>query len=179
MLKKLALLSTLCLSLPVSYADNLAPYVGAGLGVQVNTASSGSNYRGVPFNVLAGYGGVINQNFYLAGEFNATLFNAEMNNNYGNIKTSYSYGLSAIPGLMLSDHTMLFGRAGLLQSRFSTNTSRTGGVLGLGLQTLLTQDVDIRGEYNYVSFGSFTNNARYYGAPRSDIFNLSLIYKFQ
>lgn len=189
MLKKVLFTSAvLALTSSVAFA-NAGPYVGAGLGVQVNTSSgvaSGipvssnpGNFRGVPFNVFAGYGSVINQNFYLAGELNGTLGTGEISNS-NKMKTSYGYGASVLPGVMLSDHTLAFARVGIVRTRFSdANQTATGGQVGVGLQTSLTQNVDVRGEYDYTGYGSFNNSVGRVSSPRTDAFNASLIYKFE
>lgn len=177
-------------SVSVAFA-NSTPYVGAGLGIATNTSSSVAtgvingvvqnspgNFRGVPFNVFAGYGGVVNQNFYLAGEVNGTIGTAELSNNNG-LKTSYGYGVSIIPGVMLSDHTLAYGRLGVVRSRFTNaNNSQTGGQFGVGLQTCVTQNVDIRGEYDFTAYRSLNNSIGRVSSPRQDAFNLGLIYKF-
>lgn len=184
MLKKILLTSAVA-ALTITQANAMtAPYVGAGLGITVNTSSnvsansagSPANYRGVPFNVFAGYGGIINQNFYLSGEVTGTVGTADLDNN-NNLKTSYAYGVSVLPGVMLSDNTMAFLRAGVVRTRFSNaNETRTGGQIGVGLQTCLTQNVDLRGEYIYTGYRSF-NSTHNVSAPRSDAVNLSLVYK--
>jgi len=185
MFKKILLsLSMLAATAGVVLAAGPAPYVGAGLGVTTNTTNNGmfGSYRGVPFNVLAGYGGVISDSFYLAGELNGTVANAELNNN-GVVKTTYSYGASILPGVMLSDHTVAFARAGIVRSRFSDlSKNQTGGQFGLGLQTGLTQNVDLRGEYDFSAYRSVSQKFAGYNfssSPRQDAFNLSLIYKFE
>jgi len=185
MFKKI-LLSSAILASSASFAMSApAPYVGAGLGVTVNTSDIKANgvvgnYRGVPFNVFAGYGGIVNQNFYLAGELAATLATGDIQDN--GLKSSYGYGVSILPGVMLSDHTLAFGRAGIVRSRFpKQNSNSTGGELGLGLQTSLTQDIDLRGEYDFVAYraiNSTTNGTHYSTSPRSDQFNVALVYKF-
>lgn len=181
------MLSTAALANPV-------PYVGAGLGIVTNTSSSvakGSvatpfgrytfaqpgNFRGVPVNVFAGVGSLINQNFYIGGEVNGTIATGEIESNNG-LRTTYAYGASVIPGLMLSDHTMAYARAGVVRTRFtSANETRTGGQIGLGLQTSVTQNIDVRGEYDFTAYGSFNNGVGRISAPRSDAFNLALLYK--
>lgn len=178
MLKKLILASTtMALTAGVAFA-NPAPYIGAGLGINTNTSSTG-NYRSMPFNVLAGYGGLIDQSFYLAGELNATLGAAEISD-VGIMKTTYSYGVSILPGVMLSDKTLAFARIGLVNTRFTDQDARTkpGAQFGIGLQTAVTQNVDLRGEYDYTAYRSF-NQSTYARAtnPRTDAFNLSLVYK--
>jgi opacity protein-like surface antigen len=160
-----------------------APYIGAGLGITANTSNNSdskfSSYRGMPFNIFAGYGGIVNQNLYLAGELNGTLLTGELSNGGSNsLKTSYGYSASIIPGIMLSDHTMAYARAGVVRSRFpNSHTMSTGGQAGLGLQTTLTQNIDLRGEYDLTAYRSI-NHHNMSTAPRSDGFNLGLVYKF-
>jgi len=191
MLKKILLASSILVATSTIAAANTAPYVGASIGVIANTSDSAAygkngntsltsmaNYRGVPFNVFAGYGGVINENFYLAGEFTGTLGTADISDN-NRVKTSYAYGGSIIPGLMLSDHTLAFLRAGVVRSHFSNaDKSKTGGEAGLGMQTTLTQNVDIRAEYDFIGYSSFHNSMGRVDSPRTDAFNLGLVYKF-
>jgi opacity protein-like surface antigen len=100
------------------------------------------------------------------------------------LKNKYGYGLSFIPGLMLSDHTMIYARAGVVRTRFEDSVSGyknrktlTGGQVGLGLQTSLTQNVDLRGEYDFTTYGSQTIDGTKI-KPRTDTFTLGLIYKF-
>ncbi len=186
MFKKLLCVSSLLISTAVT--AHPAPYVGAGLGVNVITSTSvatssgfgqAANFRGVPYNVFLGYGGVVTDTFYLAGELTGTLATSTISNKNG-LKTSYGYGVSVLPGVMLSDHTLAFARAGFVRTRFTNaHSMQTGGQLGAGLQTSVTQNVDLRGEYDFTAYHSFDNNHGRISAPRSDAFNLSLIYKFE
>ncbi len=186
MLKKiLAVSSIIAVTSGVAFAST-SPYVGASLGITANTATSQTfgSYRGVPVSVFAGYGGVINQNFYLAGELTGTLATGEISNQ-GAVKTSYGFGGSILPGVMLSDHTLAFARVGVVRTHFSqvrvptTSTSRdqTGGQFGLGMQTNVTQNIDLRGEYDFIAYRSI-NAGGYSAKPRSDVATASLIYKF-
>jgi opacity protein-like surface antigen len=182
MLKKLLLACAILTATSGAALASPAPYVGASLGITDNTPNSSSSvagsFRGAPFGVLAGYGGLLNESFYLAGELNATVATADLNNS-GILKSTYGYGVSILPGVMLSDHTMAFARAGIVQSRFSTaGKNATGGQVGLGLQTSLTQNVDLRGEYDYTAYRSISN-AGFSTSPRSDTATVSLIYKFE
>lgn len=191
MLKKILYVSaiTSLLSANLAYA-NAVPYVGASLGVIANTSDvkivgasvAGGNFRGMPVSVFAGYGGVINQNFYLAGEIFSTLATGTLNTNNG-LKTTYDFGISLNPGVMLSDHTLAYVRVGGLRTRFSSqNETLSGWQFGFGLQTSVTQNVDLRGEYDYVTYNSFNYSTGSSGStsitPRSDQFHLALIYKF-
>lgn len=188
MMKKILLASAIAAVTSSVAVAHTAPYVGASVGIINNTQnvktngsnSTGGFYRGVPVNLFAGYGGVINQNFYLAGELNGTVGTMNISDD-NNMKTSYGLGASIIPGVMLSDRTLAFARAGVVRSRFSGNdTTRTGGQFGFGMQTCLTQNVDLRGEYDFVAYqaknqtsGGITSSV----APRSDQFSLGLVYK--
>jgi len=181
MLKKIFLATALLASTTtVAMAfDNLNAYVGVGTGVTTNTSSNSAfgSYRGMPLNAFIGYGGVFSENFYLAGELNGTLATANISNSTI-LKTNYGYDLSVLPGMMLSDSTLVFGRAGIIRSRFpNQNDWSTGGKFGLGMQTGLMQNIDLRGEYDFVAYRS-VNVLGGTASPRSDQFNLSLVYKF-
>jgi opacity protein-like surface antigen len=187
MFKKILLgTAILASTVGIAAAAGPAPYIGAGLGIATNTPSNnglfGSN-RGTPFNILAGYGGIVSGSFYLAGELNGTVGTAVINDN-GSLKTTYSYGASILPGVMLSDHTLAFARAGIVRTRFSElSQSVNGGQFGFGLQTGLTQSLDLRGEYDFTAYRSVNMNLapnfRLSTSPRQDAFTLSLVYKFE
>lgn len=173
MFKKVILVSSI-LAISTSLATaNTAPYIGASTGITTNTNWM-ANSRGAPFNVFVGYGGIVTQSIYLAGEVIGTLWTAQLADHY--MQSSYGYGASIIPGLMLSNHTMAFGRLGAVRTHFTFNGTgmSTGGQAGLGLQTTLTQNVDLRGEYDYTAY----NTVNGLSSPRADAFSVGLIYKF-
>lgn len=202
MLKKLVIATAvLAASSTVAMAAG-TPYVGVGLGV--NSASNGIKTnngttiknlgaRGALLDVFAGYGIVVNQNIYLGGELFGTATSSQakvtvFNGNFTRVTTKNSYGVSFIPGVMLGEHTMAYARAGLVRTAFNSSnnsagvySSRTqsvnGGQLGLGLQTTVAQNVDLRGEYVYTSYRSFRVGAAKV-SPNSDQFNLAVVYKF-
>lgn len=197
MLKKFLLSSAIVVATAGTAIASPAPYVGASIGITNNYANvtdssfglngqSEGTYRGVPFNVFAGYGGVVSQNFYLAGELGATIGTANISKN-SNLKSGAGVSASIIPGIMLSDHTLAFARAGVVRTKLNktpdTDTAgdkmgtRTGGEVGLGLQTSLTQCVDLRGEYDFVSYRSKTVDGMKI-SPRSDQVAIGLVYKF-
>lgn len=175
MMKKI--ISSLCVlyavsSFAASESDVIgapAPYVGGSVGLIVNTDGNGGFFRGLPFMLSAGYGGSVNSNFYLAGEIFSTLFTPSLDDK-GSVKSTYNYGISVIPGFTVSDHVMTFLRLGIVKTHFSqSNSLKTGAQFGVGLQTNLSQTLDLRGEYNYI---------RYNGSLIGDQFSLGLIYKF-
>src|SRR3990167_5578920 len=103
MFKKLLIVNALLALTGSAFAAS--PYVGAGLGVAVNTAGPSSSvkaYRGLPVSVFGGYGGLVTQNVYLAGEVFAGTDALELEN-YG-MRSTYNFGASVLPGLMLNDH---------------------------------------------------------------------------
>jgi opacity protein-like surface antigen len=177
MFKKLLLASAMfAISSGVAFANG-APYMGLSTGVITNTAKS-ANFRGMPGTIFAGYGASAGQGVYLAGEVFGTIGTATITDN--GAKSTYSYGLSFIPGMMLSDHTMGFLRIGLMRTRFTpqgpvASTTVSGGQLGLGLQTSLTQNWDLRGEYTYVAQRRISSLI---GDIRTDAATLGLLYRF-
>ena len=183
MYKKIILASAiLAATVGVAAASAPAPYVGAGLGitnnsVTFNDAKTGGAYRGVPLNVFVGYGGVLSSNFYLAGELSGTITTANISDNTG-LKTSYGMGASVLPGFMLNDSTLAYARVGVVRSHFTDSAfgNTNGAQFGLGMQTSVTQNLDVRGEYDFVAYKA----EKFLGtsvAPRSDQFTVGLVYK--
>lgn len=201
MLKKLILATAILALTNVAYANG-APYLGASVGVNTDTfkltndANDSLTFggRGAVGNVFAGYGTMLTQSFYLGGEIFADLtstssdINIDSDNVNDSFKEKYGYGISLIPGLALSDQTMAYVRLGAVRSKFevketspaSATDSKTlnGAQFGFGIQTNLTQNVYLRGEYDFVTYRSATFNGND-TKPRTDQFNLGLIYKFE
>lgn len=187
MLKKGLLAIILSVLTPIVHAtSDPYPYVGASLGITSNTATKEifGSYRGAPVGIFAGFGGVIYQSFFLAAELSATLFTTEISNQ-GAVKTNYGGGISILPGIELCDQTILFGRLGVVRTHFSnvrlpaitTTRNMTGGQFGAGIQTGIGQNLDLRGEYDFIDYGTLSAGG-YSAKPRSDIATVSLIYKF-
>ncbi len=146
-------------------------YVGGGLSVN-NVNSS----TGLVANIFAGIGKTLddNQKYYLGGEVLAEGSPAYTSSSHWD-RTTYGLGASIIPGLMLNKDTMAYGRVGVkLLHNIGTGNFHTGGQLGLGLQTNVAQNWDVRGEYSYTGYGiikDFTKNG-------SNQLGLGLVYKF-
>ena len=177
-MKKIILASAMLAATVGVTAVNAAPYVGASVGVTVNSSTNavGGNpgvFRGIPVKVFAGYGSMLSQAFYLAGELTGTLGTGEISTS-NNMKTSYGFGLSVLPGVMLNDNAMAYARVGYVKSRFSSlNSMVNGAQFGLGLQTSVTQNMDVRGEYAYTDYA----NVGSVRSPRADEYTLGLVYK--
>lgn len=177
-MKKIILASAILAATVGVTAVNASPYLGASVGVNVNSSTNavGGNpgvFRGIPVKVFAGYGNMLSQAFYLAGELTATLGTGEISTS-NNMKTSYGFGLSVLPGVMLNDNAMAYARVSYVKSRFSSlNSMVNGAQFGLGLQTSITQNMDVRGEYDYTDYA----NVGAVRSPRADEYTVGLVYK--
>jgi len=175
MLKKLSVTSfILAATSQLAFAD-AAPYLGISVGILDNTANT-ANYRGLNTTVSAGYGGILAQNFYLAGEIMLTPGQKSLDDN--GLKSGAGYGISVLPGVMVSDRTLVFARLGFVRTRFNPTglpeKTVRGDQIGLGMQTELTPNWDLRTEYSYTSYASLTGIS----SPKSDLFSVGVTYKF-
>lgn len=177
---KKSLIALFILTPIVAYAS---PYMGLSMGVNVNTSdevgmfnASAANYRGIPLTLSGGYGIDLRGPFYIAGELFITPTTGELSSSRGNyLKTTYGYGLAFIPGVQLSEHTVGYARLGLVRTHYeSQNADVNGAQFGLGLQTSVTQNWDVRGEYAVTAYDNFKEVS----SLRSDQFNLGVVYRF-
>lgn len=178
MFKKIVLASAILAATAGVASANPAPYLGASVGVSnvssKNVAGLANYHRGVPFKLFAGYGGIVSDSLYLAGELEGTVGTANITDKNA-LKTTYGFGLSVIPGVQLSKDTLAYVRAGVVRTRFKeVKKYATGGQFGFGLQTAVASNIDLRGEYDFTAYKNVANIK----APRSDAFNLGLVYKF-
>lgn len=155
------------------------PYVGASVGPLVNVAGAPANYQGFSGLLSVGWAHMMNKSVYIAGEFfggsNANLKDSSIAGNLTSVSSSYTYGFDVIPGFMITDHVLAYFRAGVVRNQFNNvNVGRTGWQVGLGGQTNIYKNIDIRSEFIYSQYNSITG----VGTPRSDQFNLGLVYKF-
>jgi opacity protein-like surface antigen len=159
-----------------------APYLGVAVGSMVN--SGDGSYRSLNAQLFGGYGAMLNESWYLAGEIFGTPGNAKISDRPNSAtattysyKTSWDWGLSIIPGYMLNNSTMAYLRGGWVQTRFNgSNVSQTksGWQLGAGMETAIAQNWDLRGEYVYSRFKNVNN----LGNVNSDRVNVGVVYKF-
>lgn len=171
MFKKLLLIGTILAASPCLSAAKGIPYLGVGFGIQ-NTQA----YTGLLGTVSGGYSITAGQyqNYYFAGELFADSGSLPLCQNYYR-RTNYGYGASFIPGIILRETVLAYLRMGIETFRYSTTLNHfTGGQLGLGLQTRISDKWDIRGEYVYTGKAIFEG----FGTVRFTIFKLGLVYKF-
>jgi len=153
-------------------------YLGFSVASRVNYTSSPAVYNGLEGTLLGGYGWLWDQ-WYAALEIFVQDSTQITNNtsSVGSAKSSWGYGLSILPGYMLVDNVLGYLRLGIVETRFSTRSSNLlGGQIGLGLDTALCNNWDLRAEYVYSFYNSISNHG---GNPKSQQFNLGLVYKFQ
>lgn len=174
-----------------------------------STNQSATGWMG---SIFAGYGRYFDW-FYLAGELSAATSNASSNVSFnatddegnaaafnGNFKARTTYGIHIIPGIKLSDSSLLYVRAGWVRTNskvnvsgaftdadtapatnvgFSDSNSRwtSGGMYGVGIETYVADNVSVRGEYTYTSYNNVnTNFGRF--QPSNNEFELGLLYHF-
>lgn len=160
------------------YSFMSGPYLGLSVGIRGNYTGAPTVYKGVEGNIALGYAGVLSPAFYLAGEIFAsdswTIKNRAAPGVNG-VKTTWNYGISILPGVMLTDYVMGYLRLGAVHSRFSNaSVNRTGWQVGLGAQTNLAPCWDLRGEY----VASFYNRITTVGRPRTDVTSIGVVWKF-
>jgi outer membrane immunogenic protein len=204
MLRKIVMVAAVLVTTSsVAFADGV-PYVGADLGLNSssfslkNSAGNKTNLHssGVTGGLFAGYGVTVNQNIYLGGEAFVNTGSMSTSTKTTNtrttdkLKTTYSYGLDFMPGYKFTESTMAYLKAGIVRTRFkltqnaptsnlsgSSENTVTGGQLGLGLQTDVSSNVAVRGEFLHTSYNSFTA----FGSkvkPTNNQVNFGLVYKF-
>lgn len=164
-----------------TYVFTAGPYVGFSVGSRVNTATDPVHFRGIDGILSLGYGAMLNPAFYLAGEIwglgtvNVKDYPSTPRTTTFSTKSNWSYGASVLPGYMITDYVLGYVRLGVQRTRFNgQDETENGWHAGLGGQTNLTQNWDLRGEYVYSRYQS----VRAIGRPQSDQFNLGLVYKF-
>lgn len=206
------MLRHLCITLFVFiiYLCYAAAYASPYIGINTSFNSTEWNVKhasqkttsyhsdGVSGGVFGGYGEMVNQNLYLGVEGFANINSVNTENKVidayqttVNLKSTYSYGASILPGIKAGKDTLIYARMGLIKTRFeltqnpapnfygaqsTTGNTVTGGQLGAGVQTGVTKHVDIRGEYVYSAYRSFSafNNKI---SPNNNQVNMGLVYK--
>lgn len=165
-----------------TYPQTPRAYIGASIGPVVNITGSPSAFQGFSGILSLGYGAFLQPNFYLAGEIFgqgiAQIKNYNNNSTGLSGKQTSAFGLDIIPGYMITDYVLGYIRLGVDRGHFnntgSGNSNATGWRVGLGGQTNIYQNWDLRGEYVYNQY----NNISTVGKVLSNQFNLGLVYKF-
>jgi opacity protein-like surface antigen len=165
--------------IPTYYSYKVGPYAGVSIGGINNTVSTPASYKGLSGIVSLGIGHLNYQNIYIAGEIwgdtSATIknFPVAKSRNYS-ISSSWGYGFDIMPGLVFNERVLTYLRLGVLSRNFNDIQQTRGGLrIGLGGQTNLFKNVDLRAEYVYSQFHGTS-----LGTPLTDQYNLGVVYKF-
>ena len=156
------------------------------LGLRTNYSSSPSAYKGLEATILGGFGYLSRSGFYIAEEVflgDGVQLQGYTHHNHDKpgVKTSWSAGLSLLPGYLILDNVLAYGRLGVIKSYFSNaGGNANGGQVGLGAQVALTESWDLRGEYIYSFYSAVSGSCSSPddAAVKSDQFNVGMIYKF-
>lgn len=194
MIKKIFIASAICVI--SSTTVNAGPYVGLSVSNNIGSWQIKDMYgvnnkvgaRGSMATFFAGFGNVYRAPMYVGGEVFANTTSSQsatkhINNITGKIKQTYSYGVSVMPGVMLGQSAMVYGRLGYVKTRFqvrtnvSTNNTVLGTQFGLGLQGTMSDGLDLRGEYTYTGYRSLTAFNKIFN-PSNSQFTVGLVYKF-
>lgn len=171
-------------------------------GVSLFQQNPELNAVGVSYTLLAGYGRYFDPPLYLGAEIfynvsqantsqNVGIFNGQTGVYYVKAVVQDSYGASLIPGVKLSDNTLLYLKGGytrLDMRNYETsvalgvNNAQSGGAngihWGLGLQTNLYKNWSLRGEYTHLNAQNFKTSVGTTVTPSDNQFMLGFIFHF-
>lgn len=134
----------------------------------------------------AGLGWVFQDHYYLGAEVFGDVTNTKISVADESVKNKYNYGIDLVPGVKISDSTMLYGKVGYVRGKFtadanvegynfSDSTNRNGLQLGLGMETMITNNVSAKLEYDYNYFSKFSDTDT---RPVVDQVKLGVAYHF-
>ena len=154
---KLLVLGTI-VSAPLTTAYAGSFYVGAALPYLVINSGSASN-QGFNPRLTFGYGALLTNWFYLSGEVFGGPFYLQTYNNdeplKGNLRVTYSYGASLLPGVNFDGALVMYLRLGAIGTRFNqTGSNKVSWQGGIGLEDRISPEWSIRGEFDRTSYGS-------------------------
>lgn len=170
---------------------------------EIVTANPPLSARGWNGSIFAGYGQYFDY-FYIGAELLANTTNAQVTYGTGEglgfydakFDVNASYGVSLLPGVRLSNATMMYVRLGYLRTEFkaretfvdddlpllvfsgSTTEWKNGFQYGLGMETLVCDNLSLRGEYTRTQYSSFRSSDITSWDPSNNQAVLSLIYHF-
>lgn len=177
--KIILLVLCICSAMNVFAINSL--YVGAG-ATFLNTRPSRnvSSFNGTAPNAFIGYGGWMDDYWYLALEALAVFNPHGSNSNHNNIfdlssRSRYLYSLSLIPAVNLDNTVILFFRIGAVRASFpDVNIAKNTWQVGAGLEAPVYCNWSIRGEYDYAPFSGI----RDIGTVTSNQVSIALVYRF-
>lgn len=145
-----------------------------------NITSNNVDFEGVTPRLSLGYGAVIPPLFpvYMGIEIYGSPQSLTIHNHKQGtpgLKPSYHLGASLMPGVYLDQVLIGFARLGVVYTHFKNlDATRTGFEAGLGLQARVSDKWDLRGEYDYVTYGKINP----LGNVTSGTYIFGAVYKF-
>ena len=200
MFKKCLVASLFIVFTPPVFAITPAPYAGFAFGLNntywtlQNPLSGKTNFNGngKTLKLLGGISALLAPTFSMAGEVFVSDTSTQTgtralddNGLNASARETYSYGLSVLPGYLLTPDTTLYARLGLVRAHFEINTKPgnsandtiTGGQTGVGLALALSKNLSLRGEYNYNFYQTY-NALNYSIASNASQLSVAFVYKF-
>lgn len=165
-------------SLSFASAEAGSLYLAPSILLQ-NITSDDGNFRGLSPKLSLGYGSMLGQGFFLAGEVGAAIGTLEINNDEdvsdASLNTNQTYDLCVLPGMAFSENSIAYLRFGIVSSHFlESDEQATGGRIGLGIQVGISAQWFLRADYAYTKYSS--TNAL--GSPSSDNVGIGAVYTF-
>lgn len=162
-------------------SDNTGPRPNAAAPTfTLNATRAG---QGFTLGAMAGYGHTFDR-LYLGAEADIELSSADWNIERSPVGRVYSVdkkasvGVSLRAGYVINDSVLLYGRAGIVQSRFNTNYRTTGNAvdqdndlngirIGAGVEFAIDRGMNIRFDYSHTDYDSHAVNYGGGGSPRA------------
>lgn len=139
------------------------PYVGIATGPVLNTSGIPTTYAGWLTSLYGGFGIPIKSLYYLGGEVFGgdsanirTVYRTELS---PNPQSGWTYGVDLLGGIFINPTDLLYVRSGVANTYFLTSrdglpsTTKGGWQIGIGAQSNLYKQFDIRLEYVMTSYG--------------------------
>jgi len=135
-------------------------------------------FNGVSPSLALGYDEMLSERFYAGVEVFDNLATIKIynnSNNFGSLRTTYSYGASILPGINFDNTIMGYLRIGMIRTHFSNlNVNKSGAQYGLGIQWAISGPWSARLEYAYTKYSDISN----IGHPTANQFSIGLMYHF-
>lgn len=167
-----------------NYTYTTGPYVGASASIRNNMTGTPTFYKGLEGTIFGGYGAMMSPKVYIAAEVfagdsaNFKDFKAELDPDDG-VRSNWGWGFSVIPGYMVTDHVLGYFRLGGTWTQFNDSSDHPAQhigawQIGVGGQTNVYQNWDLRAEYTYSGYATLKDR----GHVKTDLFSVGVIYKF-
>lgn len=172
----------------------------AGLRTPPQTLSVRRAGFGTGAGIFGGYGHAFGV-FYAGAEIEAELASEGWNikrdptGRIYSVEKNYSYGASLRGGYIVARNTLIYGRAGLVETCFSTDYATTGSAassdqtkvgirVGGGVEMPIGKSLQMRLDYTWTDYGSY--NLKYSNGPTGtdsfknteNLFRVGVAYKF-